>query len=394
MRLVLPAAVGGSLLLVAATAAPAWAAPVSWDDGGAPDADFSNAANWAGDVVPSPGDTLTFPVGDIVVNDLGTLPVSGLVLTDSEISVAGDGFEVGAEGITVTGAATITAPIATTQSQQWDVVGSLQVAGVTDVTGFLQATGTGQVNFDAYVTGSGIIEANEDSLVTIAAGGDIQGVEAHGNGTLFVTSVLPTTLVNLDSGLLSGGTLGNIGADQLLEGVAATSGTFSPGDDPLGESLGWMRFTGNVVGYELATYRVGIEGLDSDRISTAAVFQTQDLALDVQTLEPGPVGTEYVIVESAGGVHDSFFTDRATGTQLLDGAEFTAGTSRYRIDYSTVDITLTYLGEVAAPAPTPTPTPAPELAATGADDAAPALGGVSLLLMAGLALLALRRRAA
>src|SRR5688572_3802491 len=52
----------GLILTVAAAPAPVAAATRTWDAGG-PNANWTTAANWQGDVLPVAGDTLVFPAG-------------------------------------------------------------------------------------------------------------------------------------------------------------------------------------------------------------------------------------------------------------------------------------------------------------------------------------------
>lgn len=83
---------------------PAFAAAASWDGEGADD-NFSTAANWVGDVVPSDGDTLTFDNTGLGANTTLTNDLTGLTLAG--VSFTGSGsysYTVGGNSITIGGA--------------------------------------------------------------------------------------------------------------------------------------------------------------------------------------------------------------------------------------------------------------------------------------------------
>lgn len=83
---------------------PAFAAAASWDGEGADD-NFSTAANWVGDVVPSDGDTLTFDNTGLGTNTTLTNDLTGLTLAG--VSFTGSGsysYTVGGNSITIGGA--------------------------------------------------------------------------------------------------------------------------------------------------------------------------------------------------------------------------------------------------------------------------------------------------
>lgn len=78
-----------SSLLALSIPSVAHAATVSWDGGGA-DNNFSTAANWAGDVVPSNGDTITFDNSSLadfetVNNDMTNLSLAGITFGGSGV---------------------------------------------------------------------------------------------------------------------------------------------------------------------------------------------------------------------------------------------------------------------------------------------------------------------
>jgi len=386
MRSKITIALTGAVALVAVGATPAWAATTTWDDGGAPDDTFDNPANWAGDTVPATGDDLVFPVGDGATQDISspflvnsiTLSVPGFELTGAELAI-------GAGGMTVTEDATIGNEVSTTGTQTWTVASgkTLTIDDTADVTGFLQVEGAGVVDFGA-VNGSGILTAQQSASIVLDEGGDVQGLAIHGNGTINVASELAGTGVNLDGGHLSGGSLGNLGLQQIGD-IAANNGVLSPGADLLGEEAGWL-LTGNVPGSSGAAYRMTLDGTDSDRIVSSGVVAPGNMALDVRSDLAAPVGTAFVIVEADGGIAaDSFYRNPLTGEPLADGAEFFNGQANYRIEYNTTEIVLTFLGVP--------PAAQPELAATGVDIELPvALAGLLLLTGAGFAVAATRRR--
>lgn len=153
----------------------AHAATVAWDGEGS-DNKFSTAANWAGDVVPSSGDVLTFPAsvdsdttsGDdrILVNDLTGLSVGGVQVTGTFATGDYDQYKITGSALTTTGA--ITGGSSLLQLTVDITAGSaLQLTNVISTKNL--STGSNNVGvvdsyFEGGITGSGtiIVDGNPD----------------------------------------------------------------------------------------------------------------------------------------------------------------------------------------------------------------------------------------
>ncbi len=133
-------------------------------------------------------------------------------------------------------------------------------------------------------------------------------------------------------------------------------------------------------------YRFGYNGLDSDHVVTQGVFDADGMELEFDPGTLPPVGTEYTIVDAAGGpVPGSFFTAPGGTNELADDEVFFADPGYFRIEYRTTDIVLVYLGLTPPPVPEPLPATGP------ASSAAIVATGVIVVAVGGMLLL-LRRR--
>lgn len=147
---------------------PALAAAASWDGEGA-DNNFSTAANWVGDVVPSDGDTLTFDNTSLgadttVTNDLTNLSLAGVTFSGS----GSFNYTVDGNAITLTGAIdiqsaspnlltdiTLGADISITGDSTIIIGDSLNPTSVFDLSGHSLTTSNTYTGFYSVIQGTG-----------------------------------------------------------------------------------------------------------------------------------------------------------------------------------------------------------------------------------------------
>jgi LPXTG-motif cell wall-anchored protein len=361
-----------------------------WDDGGA-DSEFDTVENWSTDVAPGADDNLIFQSGNDATQNLGNpfLIRSLRFGSAADFILAGNAITL-SEGIFVAqpaGSSTVIhQPLNLTAMESFFNVGvdnTLNVNGDLTVQGNLLVAGDGKTNVFEAINGPGTIEKQGSGALVLAGDGSLDGLEITA-GIVHVSGSLASADVLLTGGTLAGGTPGNLGED-VVGSINATGGRFSPGTTLVGSDPGTL-YAGSVVGSAAAVYQVDLEGTVIDLIHSSGVFTPNNTELEFYPGVLPPVGTVLTIVDANGDITaGSYFTHETAG-ELSDGEIFTADGERFRIDYNTVTITLTYLGDEEEEEPAALP-------ATGTDlgSAAALLGFV--LLGGGAALVASRRRA-
>ena len=378
----------------------------SWDDEGAND-DVTTVENWVGDVLPSfpPAEDFDFTIAGDSANQNG-----GDGYAMASITIGRD-FAIRGQRILLNGNLTVTGPYAVGLSVPvdlnsggsvgWDVFSGatltmddvLNIEGnnylVINTDGLVQFVPGGAINGDA---GSNVIQDGE-GLVVLAGGGNVTRYDMLG-GTLHSASVMPNMGVGLLGGFLSGGSVTNVlGNEQLVASVELDNASrLSPGPDVLGATLGIFHSSGPVTGNPNATYIVDYDATTSDLVVTQGVFSADGMQLGLVPGATPAVGTEFVIVDAAGGPEPgSFFSN--DGDILTDDEVFFADPGYFRIEYRTTEIVLVYLGETAPTSPpAPTPGAAPGLPATGLEQNSALIAVALLALLAGAVLVARRRR--
>ena len=389
-----------TLALLGAGAVSATAA--SWDDEGAND-DVTTVENWVGNVLPSfpPAEAFDFSIAGDSANQNGGdgYAMDGITF--------GRDFTIRGQRILLNGDVTVTGPyqvgisvpvdLNALGAVEWDVfLGAtvtmddvLNIEGNNYLSinthGLVHFAPGGAINGDA---GSNVIQ-DGDGLVVLAGGGNVTRYDML-DGTLHSASVMPNVAVGLLGGFLSGGSATNVlGNEQLVASVDLDNNSrLTPGPDVLGATLGIFHSSGPVTGNPNATYIVNYDGTSSDLVVTQGVFSADGMQLGLIPGATPPVGTEFVIVDAAGGPEPgSYFSN--DGETLTDDEVFFADPGYFRIEYRTTDIVLVYLGETA---PTQAPSPAPALPATGLEQNTALIAAALLALLAGAAIVTRRRR--
>ena len=396
MRYKSPAAIVAALAIVAVVATPAYAADLTWSGGADPVDDFSAGANWVGGIAPAGNDNLTFPEGatGTATNTVAGFDVTSMTFDAELFAVTGARIDLFG-GLLANGNATIGAPLGIEATQSLTVyppsslsLGDVIVAAGANLTfnseGDTVVNGTLSGTTSAHKQGDGVLFLNGSSTIpTVSSGGAAVHSGSVGSSDMLILG-----------GYLSGGpAAGNdLGLLQNVGDIILDGSLISPGPSAYGPTVGTFHgatFTGSVE----STYEVDIDGLTSDKIATSGQLNPMSTLLDISVTNPAAVGTVYVIADAVAESQSNFSS--TTGT-LDDDEEFVSNGHRFRIDYATTQVRLTYLGAVvAAPEPALPATPGPALPATGSDPGPTiVLGGFLLLMGAGAAVVATRRREA
>ncbi|HKY63999.1 MAG TPA: Calx-beta domain-containing protein [bacterium] len=273
-----------------------------WDDGGLGNNNWSAAVNWAGDVAPVGGDSITFPstLAGNSHNDLAAgTDIAGIILAGTNYIIAGNSIDLSSSLLSsqTTGTNIFSIPLVLAT----DVLLTVQNAGT-----FLQINSAGTINtngFDLIVGGQGAAVINS---VISGTGAVVK------NGPGFFRLSAANTY--------SGGTVLNAGATEVTNtsGSATGSGTVSVqnGAELQGDGI----ITGAV------TVEAGGEISPGD--DEPALLQVGDLTLEpssvfiVQLNGPVP-GTEYSGLDVVGSVNIAGAIFRiALGPDLVAGDEF------------------------------------------------------------------------
>lgn len=393
-----PFAAAAVALLLAGGGAATAASAETWDFGGDPDNNMATATNWDTNAVPAQGSPWTFgSAGSSAVQNNGVNYSSSLITFNRSFGLSGQ--PILANDITIVGSpitVNLSLPISLNvgTSFSWTIpAGSTMTQDDPTTIGaapnYLYFGDAGTMSFlpGGAVNGNQVI-LDDAGVVNLLGGGDLDKFSLS-TGNVHSGSVMSNLDITALSGTVSGGASTNVlGNQQLVQSVTLNNASIiSPGSSVLGGDLGYFHSSGTVVGNPLATYRFGYNGLDSDHIVTQGVFDANGTRLEFDHGTLPAVGTEYEIVDAAGGpVAGSYFTAPDGVNQLTDDEVFFADPGYFRIEYRTTGIVLVYVGL--------TPPPAPPLPATGAV-ATPVIVATGLAVVAvGGLLLLLRRRVA
>lgn len=250
------------------------AATVTWDGGGA-DNNFSTAANWSADAVPSSGDSLIFPDSAPadsleIVNDM-TLSIAGINFTGSSQS-----FEITGSPLTLTGGIT-------SDSDSHLYVSLTLGASITI------ASNSAFFRIGEYGQGHTVNMSIYDLIFDTAPGENVLGSsDISGSGDITKNG----------AGLIEMGTGSNFSGDLFLNG-----GEYSVYEQgQLGASSG-----GTVVGNG-ATLRI---------CPYANLTIAEPITLDGS----GAAGVEKIALGNCGGAGDSFTAELAGSVQLQSAVQ-------------------------------------------------------------------------
>ncbi|MBS1795886.1 MAG: VCBS repeat-containing protein [Acidobacteria bacterium] len=326
-------------LLFLLFAANAYSAVKTWDGGGV-DANWTTAANWAGDVLPVAGDDLVFPAtaaqyattnGFLFSPNFHSMTIEGgnYTVGGSFISLsAGLTVNAGTQainvGINMTGPQTFSAAQGTTTTV------AILITNGNAVT--LDGAGSFGIGF---ISGAGGIVKNGAGASLLAGASGYNGAITVNNGVFVVDANIPNSAVTVNNPNIGSGTLGvsGFGGTGTVGTVNVTQGAISAGTltSPIGIlNTGNLTFTANGV------YAVKIGGTTAGASGHDQLNVTGTVNLNNARLAPVPwngyrpvLGDSYTILKNDG-------TDPVSGTFLNapEGAIF-GGTlnTAFRITY-------------------------------------------------------------
>jgi len=190
-----------------------------WDGGGVGNL-WSTAANWAGDVVPQPGDNIIFPDG-VAKNpmfDAGTNVVFNTLLLGRNYIInvsVGHSLRLiaGMSATNLSGVVSLFMPVTLENSQTWTVTrpgGTLQARALNLSFATLAHAGAGNLELLGDISGSGGLVGNSSAGLFVDGANTFDGTVVVNSGTLTVLS--PGALGSTLSGTFIG-TAGRVSLD-------------------------------------------------------------------------------------------------------------------------------------------------------------------------------------
>jgi hypothetical protein len=373
-------------LVALPTAATAVGPTIYWD--GDPGAVWGTAANWSTNTVPTGDDWIQFDTGTTSVNDLGAnTPIRDwLVLNSAGLALSGDSLLLDTGSISIDQDARIEnnifgspGRIITDNGVQVQITGTITVNSgeFRFETGFDPDS---LIAVDNAVTGPGEILKTGWGTLFLSSGGGFSGpIEAY-QGAVIIGGDMSTANFDFHGDVLAGGLpILAGGTGSLVGDISLTHAVLSPGLSKGSGGLGSMEGTASLIAVD-STLLSDIDGTNHDLVTIADTANLGDMKLDVNLITAPAVGYAWDILD-AGTVAGEFTTPE--GLALPDDTTFVDDDQRYRIDYGSTFVALTYLG--------PVPAPEPVLAASGLNLSGP-LVAVGALLTLGAAALTLSRR--
>jgi autotransporter-associated beta strand protein len=282
-----------------------------WTGGGANNA-WTNPANWAANVAPSPGDDLLFPAGAARLAPTNDFPAGTQFRS---ISFSGPGFTISGNALTLdagisstppTGTNTISAPLTLASPQTFRATytqTTLTISGAINTNGqALTVDGSGGANLGGIVSGAGgIVKAGPGTL-------SLSGANTYGGVTEVHAGILAITGFGTPLGSAAAGTTVHAGATLqtsgivtsaeplVIEGTGVGGGVFGSTSGALAVATGFATWTG------------GISLADDAVIGTAftgnMTINTAPVSLNGHTLAVNSAGSVTVntpITDGVGG---------------------------------------------------------------------------------------------
>ena len=299
-----------------------------WDGGGSTN-NWSNAANWVGNVAPGFGDSLEFPASGGNSNILTFNDFAANTVFNS-ITLLGAGYSINGNGMTLNGginetvasgfANVINAPIQLARSQSFVTAASgsrqliIDSVNLGDKT--LTLAGSGNCAIVGPISGTGSLTQASTGETLLNANNTYTGLTTINSGTLRVGGDQSSSPVNLNNGVLT---------DQGIVGpLVSQGGKVSPGPQA-------MTVSGNVILNQSTTVEIKTFGVGSSFFTRLNVNGTVNIGNSTLTVlpPPAPVITPTSLIVANDG------SDPVVGTfaGLPEGAIITAGPHQFRISY-------------------------------------------------------------
>ena len=295
----------------------------TWDGGGGESApNWTNAANWDGDVAPGSGDRLVFADDDAAraaVNDFPdgtpfrsiTVGASGYDLSGNRVvlttalTTTGKGSDSGSFSLPITlgGSVTVGGPATITDA---GVTSNFVVSGPIDLNGntlTLAPAARRQVTLGGAVSGSGAVRQDGDGTVAWAGAGAFTGPADVTGGTLNLTGSFPASGAALTvTGAAVSGT-GTAGAITIGAGATLSPRNNAPAGGSAFTALGDVAFAGG------STLEIRLDATGSDDAGGSDALHVGeggrvaiDVGSDLAASVTGDVtpGREFRIIDNEG----------------------------------------------------------------------------------------------
>lgn len=314
-------------------------AVATWDGGGL-DANWTTAANWAGDVAPLAGDSLVFGAAGaarkINANNFAAATAfASISFQDSGYDISGNGVNLsgGISTSNTTGGNTLGLPLTLTAAQTINSATAgttLTLGGAVVNGGFgLTLAGSGAITAAGIISGTGALTKSDAGSATLSGENTHSGANTVSAGTLFANNAgvgsatgtgavsVASTATLAGSGRASGAVTVNTGGSLAPGGTTGGTGVLSTGALTLSAS---------------STYAADLNGVTvSTQYDQASVTGAVNLGGATLTLAgsytPG-VTDSFTVVANDG-------VDAVVGTfaGLAEGATLTFNTQTLRISY-------------------------------------------------------------
>jgi len=237
-----------------------------WDGGGA-DANWSTAANWAGDIAPMTSDDLVFPVSAAQASNVNDFAAGTRFNT---IQIEGSGYDISGNAIELFGGLTANNTAGSNTfgldlrliNAQWffsanpgttlNLTGTIdtgELVGTTFIhgTSALHIDGSGTTNLTGTITGPGSVTKLGDGTLVLANANTHEGITDVRQGVLRIEhgQALGSSMTG-DTQIQAGASLHVAGGITIAESLAIREGGVGFGSGTDASSLGALRSVGGV----------------------------------------------------------------------------------------------------------------------------------------------------
>ena len=282
----------------------------TWTGGGATNA-WTNPANWAANVAPSPGDDLQFPAGAARLSNTNDFPAGTQF---GSLAFSGPGFNISGNAITLVAGITgshptgtnISAPLGLAAPQVFQSLytqGTLTLSGAITNNGHTLAVhGSGVANLSGVISGAGGIDKAGPGTLSLSGASTYGGLTEVHAGTLAITgfgtplgSAAAGTVVEPGATLQTSGIV-TVAEPLFLAGTGVGGGVYGSTSGALSIATGFATWTGPISLAGDALIGAGFTG--NFTVNTAPV------ALNGHTLTINDSGTMLFtppIIDGVGG---------------------------------------------------------------------------------------------
>src|ERR1700752_1990407 len=301
----------------------------TWDGGGTTN-NWTEGANWSGDVAPGPGDALVFPAGAARLNNNNDFPAG---TTFTSIAFSGASYTLTGNAISLIAGISdsVASPANSIQfgsiklldNQTFTKVGPAALAFTSpiDTNGkTLTVDGGAQKSLRGNITGTGGLIINGTGLVdtTLSGTNSFSGPTVINSGSFFLACDQPNSDVQLTGGEIDGANL-----TGSIKSLVATGGVIQIFD------IGHLTVNGNTTLNSSVTFKPRmIVSIGQLNIGGSINLGNSTLTIQFQGVAPPAPGQAFTIINktSAGAIQGTF-------NNLPEGSLVTAGSAKFTISY-------------------------------------------------------------